>query len=992
MKINSSLHVKRFTAVLCCFTFSNHQILAGKYDDVFKPAIYEQRETLKRLQSRIDNHKISEEQVDEELVTTLLKAKEDALEKYSLGRLEERIQFLKKKYVPAKKKELWTEMLSSITTNIPMIGGGIKSLCLSLITEFFGKKIIEENFREVDAEFIRQKIGELRLEIEDLKSGLPLEPILDLEKAYVKHKRKMNDSALEHEIEKGLLGLRKTDYYVGLKTEDAISYALKLPVKKAIPYESVVSPASRRALLDKIRNNPLIKSYDEKVRRELETIITNISDISSHSNPSSSQRRAYYFVGEPSSGKTSAAKEIAEILELPYYEITVQDSSELAKEKLEGVDPLWGDSNPGFLASALMASTKGKGAVKNPVLIINDLDRILLEGNPSVYNFLLAYLDPNKKSYYNPYFKIDVDISSLIVIITANRKTNEKEVKEINEKGIDALKTRISQTVEFPSLSEEAKKAIASEELNKIVGGYPVLKPFNFDYVDPSTICIKYNFECLPPHFQAIKPVENKETHFLQIAGDKETQKNEYDPRSKSILESVRELTAKIASNRQASYGLAFELDTGIKSEDRDKTTIRQLIDTGKLSHSVSRFVNQITDLSSERFAQAVQNQNEDNLTSEQLFMQAAICGHEEASYALAQLAKDDDEKEFWLRKGAELRHAESLDALGEIYEEKQERDEATKYYMKAFLLGCDRHETWLVDYYSQYADKDEAMNQLIKLCHKKPKSKKLAKALKTVGDKFASMKSIEHEKAYECYSIAMMHGSKEARDALYDLGNEVERKKGLGNKTAMKYYLEAAENSDPMAQFKLGWLAWLEDDAIAFKWAQRSAEQGCGLGQWLLGRSYHYGFEKGGPSVDLKKALDNYRKAYQKGIPFAAVDMILLWRFNKGISEKSLGTTISKLIKEVVNSIKPLQDQSFKHEDLKSCKQAFQKSKLEEYFFGGDSEWFDMVGWSVLLNWRADSENPMKQFKGLDWHKDACKLRNGKRCAGVTFKSCTLF
>lgn len=725
-KKNTKQLIYMLSTVYCFDIFGSPHVLAMKYEDVFTEDIYDQRKILNTLGSPSN----SPEEVDEKLVEALVQAKESALERNCIERIKNKIQTLEKKYIPATKKTFWSETLNTITLSFSTMGrllgpkGEIGGIVVGCIMKYLGHKVFEENFSGPDSNFIKQEISKLEIEIEDLKNGLLLEPTFELEKAYVKRKRHLNNSTLEKEIENGLLGLRKTDYYLGSKIKQSISYSLKLPVKKTIPCKSVESWDARTSLLEKIRNNPIIKNFNTELQEKLETIITDISDISSHPQPSHANRRTFYFSGNPSCGKTTMAKEIAKILNLSYYEITLQDASEVNKENLEGANSLFSqNANPGWLAKALMSSNGVKESVKNAVLIINDLDRISLTENPNVYNFLLAYLDPNKKTYFNQFFNADIDLSSLIVIITANTKIPENEY-------FDAFKSRISRLVEFPDLSGDIIKNIAKTEINRIVSGFSALKYFDFDYMDPTTIKIKYNFDFLPldnyklklmgvnpsteslnrikqgelgvfckgedlfckihnkkekelfktrGHRQGLPPevferiLKNLKIEFIDsqisLAEEEERQHNEIIPDDEKILlqytlcnnytslssddifiSTLSDLTSNFSCVEGASDGLSFCLKSGVKEEDKAKTTLRQLIDTGTLSSTISAFVNKIMTVSNNKFLQAKEGKNVGDLTPYQLYLQAAVCGHDAAAYKLYEVLKKSNNKfaNFW--------------------------------------------------------------------------------------------------------------------------------------------------------------------------------------------------------------------------------------------------------------------------------------------------------------------------------------------------------
>lgn len=152
------------------------------------------------------------------------------------------------------------------------------------------------------------------------------------------------------------------------------------------------------------------------------------------------------FVGLVGTGKTTIASSIADALGRKFARIPFGGMG--SPTDLRGLSRIQIEAEPGKVIKAL-TSTRAR----NPVILLDELDRVTDEGRASIMGVLVELLDPKQNyAFVDHYIDHPVDLSEVLFVATANN------THHISTAVLDRL-----EPIQMPSYSDKEKIAIGKD-------------------------------------------------------------------------------------------------------------------------------------------------------------------------------------------------------------------------------------------------------------------------------------------------------------------------------------------------------------------------------------------------------------------------------------------------------------------------------------------------------------------------------------------------
>ncbi len=255
-------------------------------------------------------------------------------------------------------------------------------------------------------------------------------------------KQKISAAQLPGEVEEKLVGMLRFPGS-GVEFEKLTAYiefATTLPFNKSS--QDILDLGRAKQILDK--NHYGLGVVKDRILEYLSVLILN----SKNTNSQTFHAPILAFIGLVGTGKTSIAYSIAEALGRPIVRIPFGGMGDALQ--LRGQSRIRPDSEPGQIMKAL----KNTG-VNNPVILLDEIDRVAEEGRVSIMGTLVELLDPQQNhGFVDHYLDFPFNLSKVMFVATANNTTNIAT----------AVMDRI-EPIQMPAYTDEEKMVIGKNFL-----------------------------------------------------------------------------------------------------------------------------------------------------------------------------------------------------------------------------------------------------------------------------------------------------------------------------------------------------------------------------------------------------------------------------------------------------------------------------------------------------------------------------------------------
>ncbi len=269
-------------------------------------------------------------------------------------------------------------------------------------------------------------------------------------------------------------GFMSANYIIEYEsTASYINWVIGLPWNNSS--QDILDLIKAKEILD--RNHYGLAGIKDRILEYLATIILNIKN---KRKDNLLRAPILCLVGLAGTGKTTLASSIAQSLGKKFERIPFGGMGD--SRVLRGQSKAYPDAEPGLIVKKLVHTQ-----TKNPVFLLDELDRVTESGRSDIMGVLVELLDPEQNyAFTDHYVDYPIDLSQVLFVATANNTNN------ISTAVLDRL-----EIVQMPSYTDEEKTAIAKFYLfarirdqiglsqNQIViddGVWPnIIRPLGFD-------------------------------------------------------------------------------------------------------------------------------------------------------------------------------------------------------------------------------------------------------------------------------------------------------------------------------------------------------------------------------------------------------------------------------------------------------------------------------------------------------------------------------
>jgi len=186
------------------------------------------------------------------------------------------------------------------------------------------------------------------------------------------------------------------------------------------------------------------------------------------------------LVGQAGTGKTTFAKSIAEAMDRPLVRIPFGGLG--SARDLRGQSRLHLEAEPGQVIKSLI-----RAGVTNPIVLLDEVDRVTEENRGDVMGVLLELLDPEQNSAFLDYYvDFPVDLSKVLFVATCNNTTHiatavlDRMEPMMMPSYNDEEKMMIAKNYLLPRALDEANLSSSNIEFEEIV--WPqIIRPLGYD-------------------------------------------------------------------------------------------------------------------------------------------------------------------------------------------------------------------------------------------------------------------------------------------------------------------------------------------------------------------------------------------------------------------------------------------------------------------------------------------------------------------------------